>query len=304
MDALGVIDYKSTENVIQFISRLLSGTFKIIIHINGFEPDRREDIYIRRFKELIGSKIIISKSFENLGFAGGCNKIIDKYLEQNNTLGFLALCNDDLDLTIDQSSYFFDMAKKYRISTMMGTKILSESEQILHTTYSLNKVLFIPNRFHKIIPHHKSAEEFIEEAELVHGSFMIFNREFLEVLKKSRGFVFDERFFAYREESELQYFIRNVLKLPIYYLNTKGIIHIGSVSTGGKNNAIVMYFLNRNSLLLSKIAHNYFAHYVYFTYHIIIYGIYTVLSFKKNYFTSFIDGICDHLNNKYGKIKR
>lgn len=302
MNYLGIIDYKSTESIIELLKDIISNSYTVIIHINGFDPASRYLVYETHFlEEILSRKLIISSSEDNHGFSGGCNLIIDCFFKQPSP-EILVLCNDDLLIDEVVINERIDSFIANNIRTMSGTKILDEEGRILHATYNFNKVMFVPNRFHKISTHYNSNLNFCESAELVHGSFMIFHRELLDELLSKRRYIFDERFFAYREETELQMYIKNNLRKEVYYINGKGIIHYGSRSTGGKNNFLVMYYLNRNSLLISSLFHSKVTHLLYFGYHLITYGGYSLIKFDVKFFHYFLKGVKDHLSNRYGRI--
>lgn len=302
MNYLGIIDYKSTESIIELLKVILSDSYTVIIHINGFGAELRNQMYQNSFaEEILVKKLVVSSSEENHGFSGGCNLIIDCFFKQLSP-EVLVLCNDDLLIDESMIKEKINSFSKNNIKTMSGTKILDEDGRILHATYDFNKVMFVPNRYHKINSRYESDFNFCESADLIHGSFMIFHRELLEQLLSHRHYVFDERFFAYREETELQMYIKTKLKKDVYYINGQGIIHYGSRSTGGKNNFLVMYYLNRNSLLISSMFHSSMVHALYFVYHIITYGGYSLMKFDSKFILYFVKGIMDHFSNRYGRI--
>ena len=190
------VNYNSTEFLIQSINSVIEHTKGVnyeIIVVDNNSPDKG----IVKIEEIFGDKIVVVKSDKNLGFGGANN------LGSEKARGaFLFFLNPDTQLLNDSISFFYEFAhtSKEVIGTL-GSILLNDQRKANH---SYGSFLTPVNVLCNSLPLHKrDITSFIDnpiEVDYITGADLFMPSS---VFKKIGGF--DESFFMYSEEVDLQY---------------------------------------------------------------------------------------------------
>lgn len=200
------------------------------------------------------SDVVLIKSSENLGFAGGHNKVIKYALEKG--ADYILILNND---------------------TVIDKKLVNELFKTITTRNAgvvAPKIYFYPGfEFHKdrykkqeqghvfwftggemdwrnVIGHHRGVDEVdkgqydkTSEINFASGACMLIKREVLEKIG-----LFDERYFLYYEDNDLSQRAKSS-KFKIIY-NPKAVLwHKNAGSVGGSGSQLQDYYITRNRML-------------------------------------------------------
>ena len=174
---------------------------------------------------------------ENLGFAGGNNKVLDLILKRYDVKYVLFLNND----TAVEKGFLDTMLM--RIDRTTGTEMIAarlmkyiDHETVDSLGITLYKSGLASNRKDQSAPLLGPT-----------GACALFTRELLENIKAKTGDFFDPDFFCYAEDTDLALRALLLGYCPAY-VDTAVVYHKGSLSTGGKHNDFILYYGIRNSL--------------------------------------------------------
>jgi GT2 family glycosyltransferase len=206
------------------------------------------------------SAIEIQKSFPyldyiqseyNLGYAGGHNLVLEKYLNENYDL-FLVL-NNDIIFEKDTLLKLVTFYKNNPHSIACPVTLEQDNKTIrFGGSYEMenNKVLIMKgwNKLKGTIYNKQDKNNLIRETSDVNGACMIIPINII----KQHGFI-SPKFFLYAEETFYCFDLREKANIKSYIIEDTTIVHKGSNSFS--NNAlkhIGLYYRKRNSLILQK----------------------------------------------------
>lgn len=249
-----LVNYNGTDDTIDCINSLHKISYRnyeiIVVDNASKDVDTLEEL-------LQPMGVMLLKSKENLGFAGGNNLGINYALYQGTDYALL-LNNDTV---VDEK--FLD-------------KLLAVSENNLGVGIVTGKILFYSSPDHiwfaggemnveKAMTHHLGANELdshiteMKEVSFVTGCLMLIPADVLNKVG-----VLDETYFMYSEDVDYCCRIKNSGKKMIY-TSESVIYHKVSTSTGGRGSVFSQYYRARNDLrIIQKYAHNKVKAYFYY----------------------------------------
>lgn len=181
--------------------------------------------------------VAIIRSEQNLGFAAGSNRLIEQALHDAACERVLLLNSDavadaaGLHACVDQMrAGGFDL---------MGARLMKPegvAEGVDSLGIAMYKSLLASNR--------KS----VDDAYLgPTGGFALYSRRFLEEIRRAHGYVFDERYFCYAEDTDLCVRAR-LMGFSAGYSDVTAAHHQGQGSTEGRYSDFILYHGIRNSI--------------------------------------------------------
>ena len=210
--------------------------FKIIFVDNGSEDDS-VDFVEKNYPE---TKIIKLK--KNTGFCFGYNAGIRKALKDEN-IKYIIVLNNDTKLDERYIEELTSCAKRYRKAGSIQPKILNfyEKNKIDCAGIYITRDGTAHNRGYG-----KSVQIHNEEKEIfgANGTASLFTREALEKTRFAGGEYFDNAHFAFYEDVDLAWRIRQI-GLKSYYCPRAVVYHVHS-GTAGNASLTKVYYLHRN----------------------------------------------------------
>ena len=234
-----VVNFNTAELTRRCVRSLLgSGVNAVLVLDNGSPP---ED-YGRLCAVEGVDGVRILRSELNLGFAQGCNRLIDEALGMPGCERVLLV---NSDAVVDSAGLAACLAEMQDGShDLMGGRMLKPtvvggSETVDSLGISLYRSLLASNR--------KS----IEDAYLgPTGGFALYSRRFLEEVKRLHGYVFDPSYFCYAEDTDLCVRAR-LLGCAVGYTDRVVAYHEGQASSTGDYNDFILYHGIRNSIWMA-----------------------------------------------------
>jgi GT2 family glycosyltransferase len=233
-----ILNWNGLEDTKDCISSLESVNYSnYLIHIidNGSKDD---DFAQLRGLYQDNKKIAVTANSKNLGYAGGCNVGLKASLKSNAKYSLL-LNNDtvvDKNLLIDLT----EIAEKSESISSVGPKVyyFDHPKKVWEVGKRIN---FFSPLLSK--PVNSSTPTKVDN---IVGCCMLLRNNAL----KKVG-LFDEDYFAYSEENDLNYRLKKN-KFDIYYQPNASVWHKVSSSTGGEFSPTSAYFITRNKILFAK----------------------------------------------------
>jgi GT2 family glycosyltransferase len=233
-----ILNWNGAEDTLECLNSLENIVYKnyrILLADNGSEKNDIQKLE----KEVHGNpKIKLIKNGKNLGFAGGCNVALKASIKSKAK--YSLLLNNDTIVDKHFLSELVKIAENNDKAGIVGPKVYYYD--------SPDKAWTTAIKFNYYFPPLSSMEDShmpIEVNDIVGAAMLIRN----ETIKRIG--LFDEDYFAYGEESDLNYrFLTSGHKL-IYCPSSK-VWHKISSSTGGGFNPIVAYYKMRNKIKFAK----------------------------------------------------
>jgi GT2 family glycosyltransferase len=184
----------------------------------------------------LGDHVDVSVSTENLGFAGGMNRLLDRALMHADVEAVLLLNSD----TLPQPGFLDAMRRRLDPAArvdMVAANLRNPSNGCVDSLgITLYRSTLASNR--------KRDDELLLGPT---GGCALLTRRLLEDLHAAHGEWFDEAFFCYAEDTDLVLRARWLGYCPAYAPDAI-VEHAGSLSSGGPENDFVLYHGIRNSL--------------------------------------------------------
>lgn len=206
-------------------------------------------------KLLENMRIKVINNVKNLGFAGGHNVGIKYALE--NGAEYVVILNNDTYVDKNFLKELLGVAEKDNKIGILVPKIYFapgfEFHKNRYKKEDLGKIFWCAGGimdWENVIGHHRGVDEAdngqydkVEEAELATGCCMLIKREVFEKVG-----IFDDKYFLYYEDSDLNIRARNEGFKTIYV--PKSIIwHKNAGSAGGSGSNLQDYYITRNRLI-------------------------------------------------------
>ncbi|MBX2895945.1 MAG: glycosyltransferase family 2 protein [Cyclobacteriaceae bacterium] len=266
------INFNSTKDTIEFLEsaeKLTYPNYEIIVVDNASIHNPKESLT----KKFPGIKFI--RSDKNLGFAGGNN--LGLTLANGDYFFFL---NNDTILFPDFLEPIVNFMIEHPEAGMASPKVLYSDAVTIQYAGAIS-INFL-GRGRRIGLHEKDNGQYnyVAETDLGHGAALIVPRAIVEKVGKM-----PELFFLYYEEHDwCEQVKRQGYKM--YYLGNSKILHKESISTGGNESYLKVYYLNRNRFLFMR--RNFKG-----VKRIIGLAFYTILAFPKNLIAYLLKGRVD-----------
>lgn len=186
-----------------------------------------------------GDGVRVIRSEQNLGFAQGCNYLIDEALRDPRCERVLLV---NSDAVVEARGLDACIAAMNREGyDLMGGRMLKMSDEgdVDSLGIALYKCLLASNR--------KSTDErYLGPT----GGFAILSRRFLEEVRRNHGYVFDPSYFCYAEDTDLCVRAR-LLGASVGYVDAVVARHEGQGSTTGGYSDFILYHGIRNSIWMA-----------------------------------------------------
>lgn len=182
------------------------------------------------------------RSEENLGFAGGNNLGIRASRGE-----LIVLLNNDTLLPEGFLEPIVQFSLAHPEAGFMSPKILNTDRKTLQYVGSIGVSPFT-GRGKRLASNEPDLGQYdrIYETDLAHGAALLVPRSVVEKVGPM-----PEVFFLYYEEHDWCEQVKRA-GYKIYYVGTTHIIHKGSVSVGGSDSPLKIYYMTRNRLLFMK----------------------------------------------------
>jgi len=239
-----------TKNLLKSLQKI--DKENIDLHIFLIDNGSKEKFHLQSHDK----NITLTRTEENLGFAGGFNLGIRQALNKN--VEYILIINNDTEV-------YPDMLQKLLSGFNAGPDLIGVTVPKIYFAkgHEYHKDRYKENELGKVIwfaggstdwanikSIHRGVDEVDhgqydtnESIEFATGCCMLFKKEVLEKVG-----LFDERYFLYYEDADLSERIKKA-GYKIYYIPRALLTHINAASTGGPGNTLHDYFLTRNQLL-------------------------------------------------------
>ena len=209
--------------------------YRVLLVDNGSRNNETEKLKAAFPKE---KHIVYIQNAENLGFAGGCNVAIGVALTEHSD--YVLLLNNDTEVASDFLSQLVSLAETDKEIGVVGAKIfLHDQPEKIWTAATYFNHYFPP--FSKMI----EPEQPVEVNSVV-GCCMLVKTSVIEQVG-----AFDEEYFAYGEEDDLNLRILRA-GYKLMYCPTAKVWHKVGRSTGGGFNPTMAYLKMRNKIKFAK----------------------------------------------------
>jgi len=237
MIAIAIINFRTLAATLRCLDALRDESperTRIYVLDNGSGP--AEAAQLRDYAVAQSARVRFFPSEENLGFAGGMNRLLAAILADQEVEQVLLLNSD----TRPTPGFLAAMAAQLNVASrtdMVAARLLNEkSGNVDSLGIALYRSTLASNR--------KREEEVLLGPT---GGCALLTRRLLEDLRASHGEWFDEGFFCYAEDTDLVLRAR-WLGYRAAFATDAIVHHQGSLSSGGPDNDFVLYHGIRNSL--------------------------------------------------------
>lgn len=229
-----------TLECLESLKKINYTNYEVII-VDNASRDNTAEIVKKQFPELV-----VIESKENIGWSRATNVGIE-YALKNGTEYFL-LINNDTVIDSDILKNFMEAKDRYPEAGIFGAKIYYHSEPNRIWAACAKWDDYISDFFDAACNKLDNREEFnqVQEIDYVNGCGMFMKREVFE-----RVGLFDPRYFFAFEEPDICYRAKKLGFKSIFIPEAK-LWHKVSRSSGGKGNALFIYFATRNGLLWAQ----------------------------------------------------
>ncbi len=250
---ISLITYKNHETTVLCLKSLEKmQTDELTVSILVVNNDTEKDFSYEWKKE--GDFQIINHK-NNSGFAGGHNISLAYALEKR--ADYVLVLNNDTYHDPHFLTHLVEAAEKHKTGGVFGPKIYFAEGHEFHknkyTEHEKGRVLWYAGGeidWENMLLTHRGVDvvddgtyDEVDETDFVSGCCMLLRTEAI----RATG-VFDERYFLYLEDSDLNMRIKKA-GYGIYFVPSSFIWHENAGSTGGSGSSLQDYFITRNRLL-------------------------------------------------------
>lgn len=236
--AVVLVNFNTADRSLRCVASLrsLAGRIRLIVVDSGSQP---ADLAVLREglaaawpqAELIASPL-------NIGFAAGCNRAIVRCLADAR-VSHVLLLNNDAVATDELPRWLDAHVSGEADSDLAGGRVLklaAGSDEIDSLGIAIYRSLLASNRL-------DAAEPYFGPT----GGCALYSRRVLEALLREHGYLFDEAYFCYAEDTDVA---ARALLLGFEPRYTDAVLarHEGQASSGGGFNDFVLYHGIRNSI--------------------------------------------------------
>jgi GT2 family glycosyltransferase len=204
---------------------------------NASRPEDSEHLQTH-LPTLPHTRIRLHLSDSNLGFASGSNRLCEQLLQEPNCQFIGLLNNDAVAQTNWVSELINSLQEQPQKSGMAGGRMhkLDAPDQVDTLGICLYASLMPADR-------HSTTDPYLGPT----GGCCLMTRAFVEDIVQTTGYLFDERFFCYCEDTDLA-LRANLLGYRPAYTDQLIALHQGQASSGAGYNAFIAYHGLRNLL--------------------------------------------------------
>lgn len=233
------INYNTANDTLEFLDSVYKTSLqsKEVIIVDNASRENPEQLIKERFPLV---KFIRSET--NLGFAGGNNLGI-----KASSGEYLFFLNNDTILPPDFFEPIISFMEANRDVGMASPKILYSDDKTIQYVGSIG-ISPYTGRGKRLALEEEDRGQYDQcyETDLAHGAAVVVPRA---VIKKV-GPMPEEYFLYYEEHDWCEQIKRAGYK--VFYIGTSRILHKGSVSIGGSDSPLKVYYLTRNRLLFMR----------------------------------------------------
>lgn len=223
------------------LGRQTDQDFKVIFIDNGSEDDSI-DFVKNNYLETNFPSIDIIQLEKNTGFCFGYNTGIKKALENKN-IKYVIVLNNDTKLDENFIEKIVDCAQKHLDAGSIQPKVTNfyDQDKIDCAGIYITRDGTAHNRGYG-----ENVERYNKEEEIfgANGTASLFTREALEKTKFEEGEYFDNDYFAFYEDVDLAWRLKNA-GFKSYFFPKALVYHVHS-GTAGKASLMKAYYLHRN----------------------------------------------------------
>lgn len=237
MLAILIVNYRtlaSTQACIDKLRQDLRDDDIVFLLDNGSGAEEQQAL--TSLAQLSGSKLCVTASPTNLGFAAGMNLLLRNALADPGVDEILLLNSDTLPTSGFIAAMRAKLDRENRIDMVAARLLQPRDETVDNLGIALYRSTLASNR--------KREDEVLLGPT---GGCALLTRRILEDLQATHGEWFDEAFFCYAEDTDLVIRARWLGYRPAYAADAV-VYHEGSLSSGGPENDFVLYHGIRNSL--------------------------------------------------------
>jgi GT2 family glycosyltransferase len=233
-----VINFNTAALTARCVGSLLdAGVATILVLDNGSAEADRSQLDDAIAATGSGERVRLIASATNLGFAQGCNRLIEEALRMDRCARVLLL---NSDATADPAGLATCIAQmEASACDLIGGRMLKPDGSVDALGITLYGSLLASNR--------KSAgDAYLGPT----GGFAIYARGFLERVRELHGYVFDPSYFCYAEDTDLCVRAR-LIGAAVRYVDDVVAYHEGQQSTEGRYSEFILYHGIRNSIWMA-----------------------------------------------------
>jgi GT2 family glycosyltransferase len=221
-------------------SLLDAGISSILVLDNG--SAMADYVELRAEHPATDTRVRIIRSESNLGFAQGCNRLIEEALVDPRCQSVLLLNSDAIVVAKGLEACLREMREWGH--DLMGGRMMKPAAEgsepaVDSLGITLYKSLLASNRM-------STADAYLGPT----GGFAVYSRRFLEEVRRLHGYVFDPMYFCYAEDTDLCVRAR-LIGCLVGYADDVVAYHEGQASNAGQYNDFILYHGIRNSIWMA-----------------------------------------------------
>lgn len=236
--AIVLVNFNTADRSLRCVASLqpLAGQIRLIVVDSGSRPADLAALRAGLAREWPQAELIASPL--NIGFAAGCNRAITRCLA-DAAISHVLLLNNDAVATPQLHAWLLDHLHGRADADLAGGRVLkldAGSDEVDSLGIAFYRSLLASNRLDPQEPYFGPT-----------GGCALYARRVLEKLRDTHGYVFDEEFFCYAEDTDVA---ARALLLGFTPAYADAVLarHEGQASSGGGFNDFVLYHGIRNSL--------------------------------------------------------
>ena len=234
-----IVNYRRPVDTLRSLRSLLDSDYTPlrVILVDQAAQDDDDDRDLARFAQA-EPRVEIIRTVQNIGFAGACNLAMDQALADPATEAIFLLNNDAFVAPecVSRMHAMFDRPAGIRMvaAAMHRHDAPEEVDNLGIVFYGCG---LAANRAHPDLPLLGPC-----------GGAALYDADMLRQIRATDGEIFDAEFFCYAEDTDLALRARALGCRPAYAA-TANVLHKGSMTSGGADSDMVMYYGLRNSFI-------------------------------------------------------
>ena len=245
-----VLDNGSTDDSLRKIRAWCSGSSTVCVEYDtktaelGGRLEDEDELSQKLSKE----RLVLIRSQENMGFAGGSNTAIRYALRSAEPAEFVFLLNNDAQIDPHCLSRAVNVSGKHNASVVACVVKDADTGNLLFTgDHRPSKLFYVSYYWYR----HKLQDD--EPSNIAWGTAMMIRRDAVLEAEGHNGFVFDPQLFLYAEDNDFS--MRMIdMGQRIYLASRACVYHKQTDSCLNKKfkNAFLLYYSTRNTILVAR----------------------------------------------------